>query len=785
MPIYSPTGYLDITNAILRTSNIDAQGITAQTIQIGDIEIIPTYGLEHTANVGNTVSNVVQFTNETTSLVTSGNVAVGRDLTVTGNVTVSDDLTVTGNVTVSDDLTVTGNVEIGGSLTVGGTKTFVVTVQQVNTVNKYFINGVDRPVLQLHQYQTYIFDLSDSSLVGSPGHPFIFSETADGDAYDTGITTTGTPGNAGAKKTFVVPAGAPTTLYYYCTQHVGMGDTVNIGTVTDLVVSGTRGTTLGGGTTAQRSVYPLLGTIRYNTTTGFMEGYTATGWGSIATPPTIQTISPTSVAFVSVTTQVFTVTGAFFDAQSTLQLLGGDNTLYVVTDFVFTNSGSIGFKMGTLASGQAANRPYKVVVTNGAGLSVTSTTTIGFTGLSWTSPAAGATLATFNTSVSANNTELAATDDVGGSGVTFSVPAFNLPSGLSLNGSTGAITGIIGAAGTTSVTFRVTDNVSGATLDRTFSIVGAAELYPFSTHTFTNAGVTGRTGPTITDLTDTYTPAWTDNTNYLNVTNQGIQEWTVPKTGTYEIEVYGARGRGCIATYDTGYYGKGARMKGRFSLTKSQIVKIVVGQEGILGGLNENNYGGGGGGGSFVFTGTTPLIIAGGGGGGAIINVGSPNLLSETIGIDGQITTAATLFNYDSSKSGTFGSWYVADNGANGGHWTSQSSSGYSTSTTWGARGWTDAIGGSPTFNGGIAPNSASYGGNGGFGCGGGVKDHPGGGGGGYSGGASANYAIFESPSNYLRRTGGGGGGSYNNGSSQSNSPGVRDGHGQVIINLL
>jgi len=271
----------------------------------------------------------------------------------------------------------------------------------------------------------------------------------------------------------------------------------------------------------------------------------------------------------------------------------------------------------------------------------------------------------------------------------------------------------------------------------------------------------------------------------LNVTNQGIQEWTVPKTGTYEIEVYGARGRGCIATYDTGYYGKGARMKGRFSLTKSQIVKIVVGQEGILGGLNSTNYGGGGGGGSFVFTGTTPLIIAGGGGGGAIINISSPNLLSETIGIDGQITTAATLFNYDSSKSGTFGSWYVADNGANGGYWTSQSSSGYSTSTTWGARGWTDAIGGSPTFNGGFAPNSASYGGNGGFGCGGGVYDHPGGGGGGYSGGASAQYSIFNDPINYLRRTGGGGGGSYNNGSSQSNSPGVRDGHGQVIINLL
>jgi hypothetical protein len=36
-----------------------------------------------------------------------------------------------------------------------------------------------------------------------------------------------------------------------------------------------------------------------------------------------------------------------------------------------------------------------------------------------------------------------------------------------------------------------------------------------------------------------------------------------------------------------------------------------------------------------------------------------------------------------------------------------------------------------------------------------------------------------------LARSGGGGGGSYNSGTNQSNSAGVRDGHGQVIINRL
>ncbi len=40
--------------------------------------------------------------------------------------------------------------------------------------------------------------------------------------YTTGVTITGTPGQAGAKTEIVVPFGAP-DLYYYCSQHPGMG----------------------------------------------------------------------------------------------------------------------------------------------------------------------------------------------------------------------------------------------------------------------------------------------------------------------------------------------------------------------------------------------------------------------------------------------------------------------------------------------------------------------------------------------------------------------------------
>ena len=54
-------------------------------------------------------------------------------------------------------------------------------------------------------------------------------------------------------------------------------------------------------------------------------------------------------------------------------------------------------------------------------------------------------------------------------------------------------------------------------------------------------------------------------------------------------------------------------MIGTFRLNKSEVIQVLVGQEG---GINKGSYSSGGGGGTFVVRGAnTPLIIAGGGGG--------------------------------------------------------------------------------------------------------------------------------------------------------------------------
>ena len=111
------------------------------------------------------------------------------------------------------------------------TITYTVTVAtgttQYGTGNRYYINGELAPVLYLQEGNTYIFDQSDST---NATHQLAFSTNPNNDpaaSYTTGVTTTGTPGNSGANTTIVVApvkrTGAP-VLFYYCTNHSGMGN---------------------------------------------------------------------------------------------------------------------------------------------------------------------------------------------------------------------------------------------------------------------------------------------------------------------------------------------------------------------------------------------------------------------------------------------------------------------------------------------------------------------------------------------------------------------------------
>lgn len=98
--------------------------------------------------------------------------------------------------------------------------------------NKYAIDGVTQDTVELLKGNTYKFDQSDNS---NSGHPLVFSTNANNSPsapYTTGVTTSGTPGSAGAYTQIVVASDAP-TLYYYCSNHSNMGGTANVSTPAD------------------------------------------------------------------------------------------------------------------------------------------------------------------------------------------------------------------------------------------------------------------------------------------------------------------------------------------------------------------------------------------------------------------------------------------------------------------------------------------------------------------------------------------------------------------------
>jgi len=104
-----------------------------------------------------------------------------------------------------------------------GTATYTVTVQG----GVFYINtgsgATSKPALTLVKGFTYTFDVSDNT---NSGHPLAFKD-ASGNAYTTGVTVTGTAGQAGAKVVFAVPSTGTQPARYYCTQHGnGMGNTI-------------------------------------------------------------------------------------------------------------------------------------------------------------------------------------------------------------------------------------------------------------------------------------------------------------------------------------------------------------------------------------------------------------------------------------------------------------------------------------------------------------------------------------------------------------------------------
>jgi hypothetical protein len=199
-------------------------------LQLGRVRVIDAQALRHPRpDRTEPTSNVVAFNQRFPHTAGVNNYTLN-------SIAMSSEITMTLVPVVTRSASM-GMISPFTQTTAGTTDTitsYTVTVasgtNSYGTGNKYYIAGLSgaSPTLTLSEGSTYRFDQSDAS---NSGHPLRFSATANGthgsgSQYTTGVTSSGTPGSSGAYVQITVPSGAP-TLYYYCTNHSGMGGQAN------------------------------------------------------------------------------------------------------------------------------------------------------------------------------------------------------------------------------------------------------------------------------------------------------------------------------------------------------------------------------------------------------------------------------------------------------------------------------------------------------------------------------------------------------------------------------
>ena len=315
----------------------------------------------------------------------------------------------------------------------------------VGSSNGYFINGIESPIIEIKGNDTskpyhYKFDQSDAS---NSGHPLLFYNNASKTtAFTTGVTTSGTPGQAGAYTMIAVDSDTPNILYYQCSSHANMGNhtfstspTVNTGFFLKLPTTD--------GTADQVLKTNGSGTLSF---------------GSSVTFPTISSISP---SVIENTQTAVTITGTNFQSIPTVDAINASTGAITTADSVaFTNATTIVATFTLSVDGT-----YYLRAENNDGLAVRSTSALLTVSdaPAWTT--AAGSLGTVSAAGAVNFT-VAATN-----ATAFAKVSGSFPGGVTINNS-GVISGNeSGSTQTTTYTFtiRATD-AQGQTADRQFTI---------------------------------------------------------------------------------------------------------------------------------------------------------------------------------------------------------------------------------------------------------------------------------------------------------------------------
>ena len=229
------------------------------------------------------------------------------------------------------------------------------------------------------------------------------------------------------------------------------------------------------------------GRLRYNESLELMEYYNGTTWIAIDAPPTISSVSPTSIEESAATT-TFTISGSNFSSSGLQAVLVNESGTEISFTTVTRDSDTQVTAVLTNSNLGTVDEPYDIKITNGSGLANTLADSINVNeSPSWTT-AAGSLGTVGDAGRSSASFTVAATDPEGGD-VDYFLKSGALPTGMSLNSETGVISGTADAVGsntTYNFTIEAYDTSSNAS-SRAFSItINAPVVTQFtSTGSFT------------------------------------------------------------------------------------------------------------------------------------------------------------------------------------------------------------------------------------------------------------------------------------------------------------
>lgn len=212
------------------------------------------------------------------------------------------------------------------------------------------------------------------------------------------------------------------------------------------------------------------GMIRYNNETGFIEQYAAGIWTSIATPPIVSSVSPTTYNGEQGTS--FTVNGSNFDSAPVIKFITASGTEYAAATTSRVSSTQL--TATTPQDFTVADEPLKVKVINQNGLAGTLDSAIDCGGVPAWSNASGSIGSFVGGITTGMISNVTATDPDANATISYSVTSGSLPAGLYLGSSNGNIFGTTSsvASNTTySFTISATDNAGNQT-PRAFSLLG-------------------------------------------------------------------------------------------------------------------------------------------------------------------------------------------------------------------------------------------------------------------------------------------------------------------------